>query len=197
MAERIEIYTAIAGDRDGFRKELKCFTEYDKFVKPVMNAKIYKVLSHKFIDADISIWIDGNIWLLIPVEQLVEEWLGDADMALWKHHSRDCIYEEGREAKGLIYEDQERVEKDIDEQIDHYRKTGVPEHIGMGECNVIIRRNNEKVKRFNEAWWAEICRWSQRDQISFPVVLKEFPDLKVNFIEGDPRDHKYFSYKYH
>jgi hypothetical protein len=197
MAERIEIYTAIAGDRDDFRKELKCFTEYDKFVKPVMNAKIYKVLSHKFIDADISIWVDGNIWLLIPVEQLVEEWLGDADMALWKHHSRDCIYDEGAEAKGLRYEDQERVEKDIDEQIDHYRKIGVPEHIGMGECNVIIRRNNEKVKRFNEAWWAEICRWSQRDQISFPVVLKEFPDLKVNFIEGDPRDHKYFSYKHH
>lgn len=197
MDETIEIYTAITGERDNPREDIKCFTMYNEFLKPVRNAKIYKVLSHKFIDADISIWVDGNITLLIPPEQLVTEWLGDADMAIWRHFSRDCIYEEGVEAKRLRYDDQDKVVKNIDEQLDHYKKIGVPEHIGMAECNVIIRRNKKIVNQFNEAWWAEICRWSQRDQLSFPVVLKEFPDLKVNFIKGNPREHKHFSYTYH
>jgi hypothetical protein len=189
MAERIEIYTAITGGKDQPRDDIKCFTDYDKFVKPVMNAKIYKILSHQFIDADISIWVDGNIKLLIPKEQLVKEWLGDADMAVWKHFGRDCIYEEAAAAKGLFEENV--VKEDIDKQIEHYRKIGFPQHAGMGECNVIIRRHTPEVIAFNNAWWSEICRWSQRDQLSFPVVLK---DLKVNFIEGNVRNHQWFEY---
>jgi hypothetical protein len=126
---------------------------------------------------------------------LVKEWLKDADMALWKHPSRDCIYEEAVQAKGLFHPS-ETIRRDIDRQIEHYRQIGIPRHIGMAECGVIIRRNKPIVNRFNEAWWAEICCYSQRDQISFPVVLREFPDLKVNFIKGNSRHHEYFNYEH-
>lgn len=191
---QVEIYTAIVGNKDPIRTDIKCFTENQGFVRPVMAAKIYKILSHRYIHSDISIWVDGNITLLIPLEQLVEEWLGDSDMALWKHFHRDCIYEEAPAAQGL-YED-DSYKKEIQEQIDYYRKQGFPEHAGLAECNVIIRRNNEKVRAFNEDWWQEICRWSSRDQISFPVVLARHK-LKVNFIEGNPREHKFFKYVPH
>ena len=62
----MEIYTAIVGGKDPIRTDIKCFTDYDQFRRPVMNAKIFKILSHKFIDTDLSIWVDGNIKLLIP-----------------------------------------------------------------------------------------------------------------------------------
>jgi hypothetical protein len=161
-----------------------------------MNAKIYKVMPHKFLDDDITIWMDGNIFLLIPPQQLVKEWLGKADMALWKHFNRDCIYDEASAAKGLFEKDLALREL-IDKQIEHYRQIGFPEHAGLGECNVIIRRNKPIVNQFNEAWWAEICRWSQRDQLSFPVILSKFPKLKVNFIQGNAREHKWFKYEPH
>jgi len=193
--EKPQIYTAICGGKDEPRTDITCFGEYSEFVSPVRNAKIYKILPHKFLDADITIWIDGNIELLIPPEQLVEEWLGDVDMALFKHPDRDCIYDEAPAAKGL-FEAHLKVRDDIDKQIEHYREIDFPEHAGMGECNVIIRRNNPKVNAFNEAWWAEICRWSQRDQLSFPVTLAKH-NLKVNFIKGNAREHKYFRYTPH
>jgi hypothetical protein len=157
-----------------------------------MEAKIYKILPHLFLDTDISIWVDGNIFLLIEPGKLAEEFLGEADMAVWKHFNRNCIYEEVPHIIGLggdrgLY---------VEEQAAHYRAQGHPANWGLGECNVIIRRHNEKVKRFCNAWWAEICRWSARDQMSFPFVLRN-SDIKCNFVPGNPREHKYFKYVPH
>jgi hypothetical protein len=46
----------------------------------------------------------------------------------------------------------------------------------------------------NEKWWAEICRGSSRDQISFPYVYRD----KVNYLDTvDPFDNKYFTRKGH
>jgi len=187
--ERNTIYTAIIGEKDALRDDIKCFTENLGYDRPVMAAKIYKILSHKFIDADVSIWVDGNIKLLISPEELVKEWLGNADMAVWKHPDRDCIYDEAPEAKGLGGD----YVKMIDEQIREYGNKGFPKHAGLAECNVIIRRHNNKIKAFNEDWWQEILGWSCRDQLSFPVVLARH-NLKVNFIEGNVRKHKHFEY---
>lgn len=89
------------------------------------------------------------------------------------------------------------MHNELDEQIEHYRKKNFPEGYGLGECNVIVRRHCPIVERFNNDWWSEICRWSFRDQISFPYVLYKTKDLKVNFIKGNPRKHKYFNYKSH
>lgn len=188
------VYTGICGygkNRDG----AIVFSGYNKFKREVMNAKIYKLLPHKFLTNSITIWVDGNIWLNVPPQQLVDEFLGDADMALFKHPERYCIYEEAPAAAGL-YEDQ-NIKDEIMEQARVYMERGIPRNIGMGECNMLIRRNTPRVNAFNEAWWAETCRWSNRDQLSFPVVLQQFPDLKVNFIDGNVRNHPYFTYKPH
>jgi hypothetical protein len=172
-----------------------CLGEYDKFKSSNRNAKIYKILSHKFIEADISVWIDGNVYLMVDENILVDKFLGNNDIAVWKHPHRDCIFDEAIAAKGL-YRDQ-NIHKEIDEQIEYYNRNCFPSKFGLAECNLIIRRHNNIVKRFNEAWWAEICRFSFRDQLSFPVVLKEFKNLKVSFINGNVRSHKYFKYVQH
>ncbi len=197
---KIIVYTAIAGAKDKPRDDIKVFTEadYDKFESPVMNAKIYKVLPHKFLDYDISIWIDGNIFLKVPAEKLVDEWLGEADMAVFEHYHRKDIYWEEKMLNSTFKHRTPWVRDEVKDQIKHYEKTGVtPDRADMVMGGFIIRRNNPIVNRFNEAWWAEICRWSQRDQISLPVILKQFPEMKVSIIKGSIKNHPYLRYEDH
>jgi len=193
----IQVYTSIIGTIDDPRKDIKIFSEYNKFVKPVMNAKVYKILPHKFLNCDVSIWLDGNIYLKIPPEELVEQWLEDYDMVVFRHPNRDCVFVEAMVARQVpkVNSDPDAV-KSIDEQIKDYKLRNIPENMGLYETGVIVRRHNEQVKRFNEAWWAEICRYSQRDQLSFPIVLKEVP-LKLKIIESDVRRNEFFTYKGH
>jgi len=193
MGQRIVIYTAITGGKDPNRNDILCFTGYNQFTRPVMNAKVYKVLAHQFVEADISIWVDGNIQLLAPMEEFVKDFLGDCDMGVWEHFDRDCIYGEGEAAKGLGGD----YTWNIDDQLKHYRDKGYKEHNGLAECNVIVRRHTPLMEEFNNAWWSEICRWSCRDQISFPYVLSQFPQLEVKFNEGNVRNDGRFAYEPH
>lgn len=165
------------------------FTDYDRFKSNDRNSRIYFILPHKFLDCDISVLISGEISITIPVERLVHEWLGDADMALFKHPWRDCVHDEIVAAECRIKSPDEL--KILREQGKYYRKIGVPEHLGLPETGIVIRRHNRKVIDFCNDWWAEMCRWSYRDQCSFSKVLLDHPDLKINYIEPDVRVHPY------
>lgn len=159
------------------------------FVAPVMNAKIYKVLPHKFFNPDISIWIDGNFFLNVEKE-VIADLLEDNDMAVFLHASRKNIYQEGDAIKHYY----PHLTELVDEQITAYRSMGVPDSLLLAELPVIIRRHNDTTAMFNESWWAEICRFSPRDQLSFPVAVANFPGLKVKYIynEGGVYTHPYF-----
>ena len=43
---------------------------------------------------------------------------------------------------------------------------GFPTNYGLYENGFLIRRNNLKIKFFNEAWWKELSKNSSRDQLS-------------------------------
>ena len=189
----IEVYTAICGGYEKERNDIKVFTDDSRFKDPVMNAKIYKVLSHKFFRGK-TVWVDGNISLNVEPNNLLEL-LGDNDIAVFRHPYRSCIYQEHPHAKDRLPEDQK---PSIDKQIADYRKEGMPQNYGLAECGMIIRKNNPIVEEFNNRWWAEITRYSRRDQISFPYVLWKMGDrIKVKIIHGNVRDHKYFHYDNH
>jgi len=190
----IKVYTAIVGDKGTRSDDIECFTDFDKFKLPVFNAKIYKILAHQYIDADISIWLDGNRELAVDKEK-VAEMLGDNDIALFKHFARDCIYTEMPEAMARYRQDEVIIRQSILDQAVYYKQKGYPPNNGLYECGMIIRRHNKIMEAFNNAWWAEICRHSNRDQLSFPYVLSKFPKLKVKGIEGNIRNHEYFKYK--
>ncbi len=158
-------------------------------VEPRRNAKIHKIMPHLFVDTDYSIWLDGNISLNITPEELVEKWLQGKDIATWKHFARNCLYSEGTSVLGVNYDKQGLVK----EQMERYKKEGYPSGAGLSECNVIVRKHTPEINRLNERWWAEICRGSSRDQVSFPYVFRD----KVNRIAGNPRDHSDFKYAKH
>jgi hypothetical protein len=142
-----------------------------------------------YVDTDISVWLDANISLTITPEELVKDWLKGADIATWKHFASDCWLEEARCLQRPEW-DRPGV---ITEQIRRYKELGVPTKTGLSECNVIVRRHTDDIKRRNERWWAEICRHSSRDQISFGYAFGEH----VHRVEGNPRNHPYFNYAPH
>lgn len=194
--QKIVVYTAITNDKDKPRTDVQVFSQYDWFKNPVMNAKIYKVLAHKFLDCDISIWVDGNIYLVKPVDQIIGEWLGDNDIAFFRHYKSKNL---DWELKWIKYKFNRRspVSLEAEEQVKHYEKEGLPNKEDMAMGGLIIRRHIPIVARFNEAWWAEICRWGQRDQISLPMVLRRFPEMKVNRINLNIKKNPYTKYEDH
>ena len=189
-------YTAITNNKDTREDGVRIFSEYDKFVSPVYNAKIYKIMPHKFFDYEVSIWMDGNITMAKPKEQIVEELLGDADIGLFRHYKSKGVewelywikYKFGRHSP---------VSAEAAKQVAQYLKDGMTAKTQMYMGGIIIRRNAPEVNKFNEAWWAEICARGQRDQLSLPMVLKEFPEMKLKMIELNIKHNDYFNYSEH
>lgn len=180
----ITVYSAICGNYDKPRDDVRCFTAYNRFRHPRMNAKIYKVLAHKFVNTEYSIWIDGSVRLLVPPEKLVDMMGPLADCGVFRHCERDNIYDEANFV-ALKGKDDAHV---VAEQIAEYRQAGFIQR-NLGMCGVIVRRHTEDIARRNERWWSEICRHSVRDQISFPVVF----DGAVRYFDTVPMNrNQYF-----
>jgi len=206
----ITVYTAISGKFDKLIPPTKtktanyvAFTDqkseewvtkrpYGNFNDKRRNSRIQKIMPHLYLDTEYSIYLDGNIELLVEPQVLIDEFLKDKDVAAFKHPGWNDIYSEG-EAIVRLGKD---TKENIVEQIKEYSKQGVKQDGGHCECGVIIRRHTEEVARMNEKWWAEYCRYGVRDQMSF---TKAFPIEKVNQIESKQgvHTHKYFKYHAH
>lgn len=158
---------------------------YDKFKSARRNSRIPKLLIHKFVDTEYSIWLDANIKLLISPEEVIHRYLKDHDIATFTHPIRDCIYDEAMECAKRGLDDPEV----IIEQARAYEIDGYAKHRGLGECMMIVRRHTPKVEAFNNTWWAEYCRYSVRDQISFMYSLDKV-GLTCNFIDVHFREEK-------
>ena len=201
MDGKIVVYTSLTGKRDNLRDEQKkgkadfiCYSDSkldsDTWtIKPACNlffdnnrnAKIHKVLAHQYLDYDYSIWIDGSVLIKTAPEILIEKYLKNHDIAVFKHREkRDCIYKEFEICYKKNLDDRDLMK----EQIDHYKAIGYPEDSGLFECGVLIRRHNKRVEDFNNLWWGEISRYSKRDQLSFCYCLSK-SNVKVKPMEGD------------
>lgn len=156
---------------------------------PNRNAKIHKILSHKYFpDKMYSLWIDGSVSIEFPfsIERLIEIYLADADIALFKHTERHCIYQEANICIQRRLDDPAIIKK----QIEKYTKDGHPSNAGLGECTILLRRHTEQIKAFNEAWWQEIVAGSRRDQISFSYLARKM-GIKIRYFPGHLRSPNY------
>ena len=150
----------------------------NKFKNNALNAKIHKILTHKYLNDDIFMWIDGDIKLTADPEELVEI-MGDNNFLFFKHPTRDCLFDEAKDCIRIGRGDKE----DITEQYEDYYE--LPRHAGLIESAVFLRRNNPEANALMEKWWIEICRYSSRDQISWlKVFLNKDYILLDNFLNN-------------
>ncbi len=205
---RIEIITAITGGKDSLREDQpKSGAKYiayvdgidlpvsntweirkafDKFKDARRNSRVHKIMVHKYSDADVTIWIDGNIKLLLPPEEIVAKYLReDDDMVQFIHGARDCIYDEAIVCAKLGLDDPEL----IIEQAKYYEDSGYGKNKGLNSGYFIIRRNNRRTRDMNESWWADYCRFSRRDQISLMPAIDR-AGIQINRIHEGWRVHE-------
>jgi len=148
-------------------------------------ARYIKTHPHIFFpDADISIWIDTKFTVTCDLDEVLRRYLpGDRNFVIMDHNRRNCIYEEAE----IIYRDfagQDKVITEVKKQMDEYAKKKMPAHNGLYSSGIMIRRHMiADVIKFNELWWKEIQKHSQRDMISIAYLLWKNPNMiKLNLL---------------
>lgn len=187
--KRIAVYTAIFGNRDGYREppegDYDCYLFTDVPVQtqhsivrvmepvipgdPVRSARMFKLLPHVFLpDYELTLWLDGDIKLTDPdIAGMEKLYLAEQPMATFKHRYRECAYDEAVECLIRGLDDSIRIGK----QISLYRRMGFPRKQGLAETGVQLRRSQDsRVKAFCSAWWEQVFMHSRRDQLSFNFV---------------------------
>ena len=160
------------------------------YADPCRNAKIHKVLPHVYFpDATYSLWIDGSVQPKpsFDLNEMIENYLGGHDLAVFKHHARDCAYSEAETCIRLKKDDIDIIER----QMLRYEYEGYPRKNGLAECTVLLRRHTESIRSFNETWWQEIQNHSRRDQLSFNYVAWKLR-LKYCCMNGSIKNNAFF-----
>ena len=213
------VYTSIFGNYDNMIEQKlpngwdwKCFSEDNSlplYSDNTRNAKRFKVLPHRYLsEYDYSIFIDGNMTVRGDINNLVDKYLNDSNVAFFSHNGnsldgRNCVYDEANTIfelgeknmkltpeRGILnYKDNPNI---IKEQVEKYALIGYPKRNNLITGMVILRRHNEKdcIKTM-EDWWTEIKYNSKRDQLSFNYIAWK-NNLNFNYIDGDSRNNKYF-----
>lgn len=193
---KIIIYTAITNNYETLRSpdvidpriKYICFTDQPLWLSLINNTvwqikkipsnlldstrktRQIKILPHEFLEelnCDYSVWVDGNINIIGNIFELIAS-NDDFKVLCFKHPHRDCIYQEMEECLKMHKDDPETMKK----QIKSYRQEGFPEHYGLIETNVLIRKHSDaNVMKLMSLWWREVNECSKRDQLSFPYVI--------------------------
>lgn len=210
--ERTCVYTCITGNYDNIheikRKEKNIdyflftnnkkltsktwkviYIEDDKLDNQRLSRKI-KMLGHPIINEkyDVSIWMDASVIFEKSITEFVSKYLKKAPFVSFKHYERDCIYEESKECIRTKKDKKEAILK----QMDFLKKEGYPEHNGLCEMTVFIKRHKDKiVKKTMEDWFYMICNYSKRDQLSFMYCAWK-NKLKIDIIPLSVWDNDWF-----
>lgn len=145
------------------------------------NAKLPKMLSWLLVpNYDFYIWHDSGCEVVVDPQTLVTTYLhSETDIALWQHPDRDCSYQE---CDAVLRYGMETVENlNITKTFLHEKHW--PPNNGLFEMSSFIYRNSFKMQQALLSWWELVCRYSSRDQILWPFVVKTH-NIKYNFLPG-------------
>ncbi len=174
---------------------------------PRLQSRRFKLLSHRIFPrgrlawryapmsrrrrGDLLIWVDGSIQIKNPsFVRDMRAVLGEDDWAMFAHPDRDCIYDEAQlistmaKHRGLPVLSQAKAYESV-----------VPVHGGLYAATMIVRRGQAsgRIKRANELWWRELQKWTNRDQVSLPYILRIVEKCDPLHIPGQLRSNKWFN----
>lgn len=219
---KIAVYTSIFGDYDSLKEPLyvgdSCdfyaitnmeISKESKWIRKDVGADFFDELDdyHKskwckmhphvlFPEYDYSIWIDGNAQVVADLAPLVDRLTDKCSMATFQNPVHDCIY---TESNFCIYHDAVDM-NEISSQVRRYRNEGFPNHFGMREFSIIVRRHHDPLLvSLMDEWWSEVNAETMRDQISFPYILwKNGQTIDyIQLLGGNWRENPRFVYAPH
>lgn len=159
------------------------FSQDEKYANR-RNAKLYKILPELFIpDYDYYIYYDPSHEVIKDPEWIINEYMKDNDIAVFKHNERDCIYDEA--VKLIEWKYDHAIL--IDDWYKHLKRISYPSNNGLYELPAFIKNNSAEMLEMSLMWWEIICKYSSRDQLSLPYVLWKMnikPAILPGFANG-------------
>jgi len=201
------VYTVITNNYDTLKRpkfinrgyDYICFTDnedltsdvwemryIDKSDNPALQQRKIKILSHEYLsEYKRTIYVDGKV----EIKDRLSSTFCDYDFLTIKHPKRDCILDEaeailkaGKDSEDIIYK-----------QLESYK--GFEKNLGLYDTCFLVRHNCDRVNKICEDWYKEVEKYSIRDQMSLPVVLKKhnfIPDtINMNAIKDYIQIHKH------
>ncbi len=189
------IYTCITGEYDGLYNhqyvdeewDYVCFS--DSVVQTDLNSswrilplkdksfddqrinRWHKINAHLCVgDYEDSIYIDGNIDILSKdfFDEIKKQKELSSIFSVMAHPARDCLYQEALACIELGKD----TSKNIEPQMEVYRRDRYPEHNGLYTNSILYRKhNNKKVIKMMNEWWTQLRDYSRRDQLSLPYIF--------------------------
>lgn len=178
--------------------EYHCYTENTlpfplPELSPRMKGKYFKTQAHKFIKADVFIWIDGSIDVHNPhfIEDIVAA-LEGRDVVITKHPQRDNVYKElsyiiEKMKEGDRYLLKRYIKQPLWQEYDFYKAEGLPFEYPLYQCSFFAYRPTEHMQAMFNDWWDYILRYSNFDQSQFSYVAWKH-GAKIGLVDGE----KYF-----
>ncbi|XP_057965735.1 probable hexosyltransferase MUCI70 [Malania oleifera] len=153
------------------------------FLDQRLNGKIPKMLGHRlFPRARYSIWVDSKSQFrrdpLGVLEALL--WRTNSELAISEHGARSSVYDEGK----AVVKKNKATPEEVEVQLSQYRQDGFPDEKrfngkkALSEASVIVREHTPMTNLFMCLWFNEVVRFTSRDQLSFPYVLRQLAVLK-------------------
>jgi hypothetical protein len=173
-----ELFNDFSYDRDGI--DFVCFTDDPELrsdfwkielmprrvLDPARAAKKIKALPHIYLaQYDCSLYIDNTVRLKAAPARFFEQYLAPSKSPLvcFRHHERDCVYDEAKVVLALRFDTPERVNP----QMALYRYLGYPANNGLAKSTLLLRQHrNPALQRVMNIWHEQVLCHSRRDQLS-------------------------------
>ncbi|KAI3922020.1 hypothetical protein MKX01_005709 [Papaver californicum] len=155
------------------------------FTDQRLNGKIPKMLTHRlFPQARYSIWVDAKSQFrrdpLGVLEALL--WRRTSVLAISEHGARSSVYDEGK----AVVKKNKATPEEVEIQLEQYRRDGFPDDKrfngkkALSEASVIVRELTPLTNLFMCLWFNEVVRFTSRDQLSFPYVVRQLNMKNIN-----------------
>lgn len=141
------------------------------FPESVLKNRFCKMFPHLiFPEYEQSVYLDTNILICSDLTALTRGLQpGSPSVFMFRHKKRDCVYDE---IEACIVQHKASPER-LRKEKEAIRQLGIPEHWGLLEAPLIVRRHrDEACRRLMEAWWREFLAGSGRDQPALIRALK-------------------------
>lgn len=139
---------------------------------PARSQREFKLRPHIHLsEFDASLYIDNAVILTRPPERVFQRYGATTGFSLSRHSFRDSVLDEFLEVAKFGYDDPSRVF----EQLNHYtlQHPEVLEERPYWGGILLRDHRNTDVRRMLDVWYANVMRYSRRDQLSLNAAFSQ------------------------
>lgn len=137
---------------------------------PMRSQRVVKIVGHPELDGySETLYVDNSVRLTVSPNEVLDNWLEHADLAIPRHSFRETVAAEFTEIRAAELETYAR----IDEQREHY-EAEAPQVLSQRPYwnGMIARRPSAPdVRATMDLWMMHVLRYSRRDQLSINFAI--------------------------